>query len=249
VARHGFTLPEILVSAAVVTLLLGSAMMVFDLSVRSRRVTVSAQALSTALIIEETIAGDLKRLVQVGPSPVRFWPDRPSRIAWFAVDPGAGAGAELGVRGVRYSLDKAGALLMREWAGSVRSVGSSPLTTIEFHPFAGPTGPMVRVNLEVGRTREEPEGEPLTTSFLAPIAAARRRESLTLKLLGDFKDPLDRPGDQSLPDPAPPPAPSAPPVPIGDAGGAAGAPGPDASGVLPEATVPPPPRPRPSPGP
>lgn len=243
--RAAVTLAEILVATALTTVVIGGAMMIYHLSARSRGVTAAAQGLSTAMIIEETITADLRRLIQVAPAPVRFGPDG-SRLAFFACDPASAQGPVLGVRGVRYSIAAKGGLLEREWAGEVHAVGSSPLTSLAFLPFRSPTGPMVRVNLEVGRTPGEPDGPPVIHSFLAPIASARRRENLQLKLLSKFQSEADLPGEQELPAPAPiGGAPPLPPVP--EPGTGTGPAGPDESPV-PAPSEAPPPRPAPSPG-
>ncbi|MBI4861101.1 MAG: prepilin-type N-terminal cleavage/methylation domain-containing protein [Candidatus Riflebacteria bacterium] len=228
---RGLTLPEILVSAAILTVLIGAAIMVYNLSHRYRGVTTSARSLQTATMIEEVISTDLRRVVQAGPSPVRFWPDRPSRLAFLACDTDASKGKELKIRAVRYSLDKAPGMLQREWDGQARSVGLSPLTSISFLPFAGPTGPMVRVTLDVGRDPDEPAGEPIAYSFLTPIASPRQREPIPMKLVTGFVDKEDGPATQRLPDPGasaraaagggqPPPAAT---------GGSQGSPPPEAS--------------------
>lgn len=223
--RKGVTLAEILVATALMTAVVGSAMLLYNLSGKSRGATAAAQGLSTAMIIEETILSDLRRLIQVGPSPVRFWADNPARLAFVAIDLSGPAGATLSARPVRYSISPTTKLLERAWGAQVRAVGSSPLASLSFHPFNSPTGPMIRVNLEIGRAPDEPAGPPVVHSFLAPISSPRRRENLQIKLVEKFPDPGDLPIDQALPEPAPAGPPPALPAP----GAGAGPSGPDDS--------------------
>ena len=205
IRRAGFSLVEIMIACTVGVVILASAMSIYNLSNKQRGVTASARALQTAMIVEETITADIHRLVMVGAGPLKFHPDKKSRLSFYAYDPTAPKDP-IGYRGVVYYLpevpaDKTPQYLQREWDATANSVGVSPLTSIAFTPLMSPTGPVVRVVLTVGRDTADPDGPPLTHTFLARIPAPSASDAIEFKALADFKDGDDKPSGQRLPKP------------------------------------------------
>ena len=205
--RRAFTLIEIMVACALGTAIFAGAIAVYNLSNRSRGVTASARALETATLLEEMITTDLHRLVKVGAGPLRFYPDRPSKLAFFAYDPdGAAGGASVPFRAVAYTLadgasEKTPQFLQREWNAKVESVGLSPLTSAAFVPFMSPTGPLVRVTLTVGRDATDPAGPPLVHTFLARYPSPSDTSGVDFEPRSDFRNKDDAPQGQRLPAP------------------------------------------------
>lgn len=113
-------------------------------------------------------------------------PKNPAEIGFWVVDPAHVAAREIGVRAVGYRLAAKDTLLVREYAAEESSIGPSPLTTIAFLPYAGATGPMVRVQLSVGRTKDDPPGPPVTHTFLVRPANPRATPALALRPLTGF---------------------------------------------------------------
>ena len=189
----GFTLVEVIVALALSMLALSAAYAMLHLGDRSRHVTASAEGLRTALLIQERMEADLGALVYVRKGLVHWWKDRPARIAFYAYDAKAATAkpTEVGVRAVRYSWGKPGEMLKREWDAREESVGTSPLASAAFLPFQGPTGPMMRVNLLVGRGPGEPEGPPVYHTFLARLPAPRGARGLDYTIKSAFLEPKD----------------------------------------------------------
>lgn len=186
--RGGWTLLEVLVSLGLMTVVLSGAWMMFSFSDRSRGVTATARALQTALLIEETLTNDLARLMKNG-GPFRWDPDHTNWIGFYVVDPlHTPPDGKVGVRAVRYQLEPAGSLLRRRYGDRNDPIGTSPLTSVEFLPFRSLTGTMLRVNLTVGRTRDDPEGPPLFITFLARPALSAGAGHLTIEALSDIQD-------------------------------------------------------------
>jgi type II secretory pathway pseudopilin PulG len=196
--RAALTLLETLVAAAIATVVLASLFLFFNLSYRSQKVTATARALQTALLVEERLADDLGRVVPAGPSLFRSWPDRPGRLGFYVYDPAGPRGEAVPVRAVVWSLEKPRSLLVRTWSGARQPVGVSPLMSLTFHPFMSPTGPLVRVVMEVGSEASEPDARSLVHTFLVRAPFPRRSMRLPVAILGPV-DPSDAPSDQELP--------------------------------------------------
>lgn len=128
--RAAFTLVEILVTVTVFVVVFAAAVMIWNLSNRSRGVTATARALQTALLIQEQIADDLGRLIRAGPSPLRFSEDKQDRLSFYTVDPVASLGQKLVIRGVAYARDPVSGYLRRIVGADHQSVGVSPLTPL-----------------------------------------------------------------------------------------------------------------------
>lgn len=200
----GFTLVEILLVLGISTVVLTGAWMVFHLGDRSRGVTATARAIQTALLIEEVVSADLHRLVAYRGSVARWDPDDSSWIAFYSCDPTTTLrGRDVAIGGVRYFRQgSTPSLLQREWGGSVRSVGMSPLTSVAFHPFMTATGPLVRVSLWVGRDPGDPPGPPHVHTFLARMASQRSTAGMGYRPVAEFADQARHaPKDQRLPRP------------------------------------------------
>ena len=186
--RRGFTLLEVIVSMALMTIVLAGAWLMFSFSDRSRGVTATARALQTAMLIEETLTNDLARLVKNG-GAFRFDPDHTNWITFTVVDPRHQTpDGTIGVRAVRYLLDPASSLLKRKYGDANDSIGTSPLVSIEFLPFRSLTGTLLRVNLTVGRTKDDPEGPPFFHTFLARPALTASAQNLKVESLSDVPD-------------------------------------------------------------
>lgn len=185
--RRGWTLLEMIVAMGLMTIVTSGAWLVFSFSDKSRGVTATARALQTAMLIEEHITNDLARLVKNG-APFRFDPDKTGWIAFYVVDPQhTPADGKVGVRGVRYTLEP-GQLLRRQYGDRNDPIGTSPLSSIEFLPFRGLTGVMLRVNMTVGRTKDDPEGPPLFLTFLARPALTAGAANLQMEALSRIED-------------------------------------------------------------
>ena len=197
----GFTFAEIVVAAAIGVVVTGAALLVLQLGSSSRGATGAIEALAAAMLVEERIESDLRRLVALGPCPVRFWPDDPSRLSFWAVDPSIPPGKKLSIRAVAYARDRASRFLVREWGEGKEHVGTSSLASIAFFPFLGPTGPAVRVSMAVDRPPGDPPGPPIAHSFLVRLPAPRHEPGVGFDLVSGFIDPADAPGDQDLPMP------------------------------------------------
>lgn len=195
--RAAFTLVEILVTVTVFVVVFAAAVMIWNLSNRSRGVTATARALQTALLIQEQLADDMGRLIRAGPAPVRF-SDKEDILSFYTVDPVASLGQKLVVRGVAYARDSASGYLRRTIGTSSESVGVSPLTSIAFVPFLSPTGPLLRVSLMVGREQGEPPGPDTAHSFLVRIPASRQHPSLKIEAATPFVQAAHKPGAQVL---------------------------------------------------
>lgn len=196
--RRGFTLVEILVTVTIGVVIMAAALMIFNFGNRSRNVTATARALQTALLVQERFNEDLSRLIP-GSSTIRFH-DKPDRVSFWAYDPEFTAGGAIGVRGVVYFRDEVTGLIKREWNDRVDTVGVAPLRSIEFYPFMSPTGPLIRVNMQVGREPGEPPGPDTFHTFLARIPMPRSHPSLKWKPVSGFKTAKeDEPKGVSLP--------------------------------------------------
>lgn len=198
-----FTIVEILVACVLMTLVLSGVWAMFSLGDRSRGVTATARALQTATLIQERLTNDLARMVVHG-APFLFEPEteKGRKLGFFVVDPEhKPANGEVGVRAVLYRLPGDSALMEREYAGKVERVGTSPLVDAQFRPFYATNGPMVRVVLRVGRTKDDPAGPAYLHTFLVR-PDLRAGDKLALKPLSDFVErPEVKEGSQSLPVP------------------------------------------------
>lgn len=183
--RRAATLVEVLIAAALGTVVLTAAWSMFQLGDRSRGVTASARALQTAMLIQEHVTNDLSRMVPLG-VPFRYDPKKPHEIGFHVIDPAHTAGLRIGVRAVGYRFEGKDTLLLREYGAEESPVGPSPLTTIAFLPHVGATGPMVRVQLAVGRTPDDPPGPAIPHTFLVRPANPRATPGLTLEPLSGF---------------------------------------------------------------
>lgn len=194
---RGFTLAEALVATSIFLGLLGAALAMWMLATRSSRVTTVAEALQAALLIEERLALDLHRMAVPTGQCVRTWPDRPGRVAFYVFDE-TGSSESAAVRGVVYALAGPGEFLQRTSEGLSRSVGTMPLTTLAFTPLLSPTGPLLRVTLEVARPATEGPGAPIIHSFLARLPSLRPAATLRWKFLSDFPSKEDAPLDPAV---------------------------------------------------
>lgn len=183
--KAGLTLVEVLIAAALGTIVLAAAWSLFHVGDRSRSATASARALQTAMLIQEHVTNDLSRMVPLG-VPFRFDPKKTDQIGFYVIDPAETAAREIGVRAVGYRLPGKDEHLLREYAAEEAPVGPSPLTTIAFLPYQGATGPMVRVRLAVGRTRDDPPGPPVPHTFLVRPANPRATPGLAFRALSGF---------------------------------------------------------------
>jgi prepilin-type N-terminal cleavage/methylation domain-containing protein len=199
--RTGYTLLEVLVAVALSTAVLVAAWAVWHLANRSQGAAAAARAIQTAALIEETVSSDLRRLISVGGSGLRFYPEDRSKIGFYAADPSQSwQGNVVDVRAVRYFVDGAPGLLKREVDLKAESVGTSPVTSIAFTPYMGPTGAMVRVTLAVGRDPTEPAGPPHVHTFLARMGHQRNIPAMAYRLLSDFRNrEAEAPRGQTLP--------------------------------------------------
>lgn len=199
----GFTIVEILVATGLTTIVLSGLWAMFSLGDRSRGVTATARALQTATLIQERLTNDLARIIARG-APFVFEPEgeKGRKLGFYVVDPEhAPASGEVGVRAVLYRLPADKALLEREYDGRVERIGSSPLEDAQFRPFLSTNGPMVRVRLVVGRTKDDPPGPAFTHTFLVR-PELRGGDKLPLKPLSDFVEkPEAKEGSQVLPVP------------------------------------------------
>lgn len=201
--RRAVTLVEILVAMTLMTMVLSGAWMMFSLGDRSRGVTATARALQTATLIQERLTNDLARIIARGPPFVFEPPDEKGReLGFYVIDPEhAPPSGEVGVRAVLWRLKAEKTLLEREYAGRAETVGVSPLEDAEFRPFLATNGPMVRVVLKVGRTRDDPAGPTYVHTFLVR-PEFRHGDKLGLKPLSDFVDkPEAKEGSGTLPVP------------------------------------------------
>lgn len=191
--RRGFTLVEMVVGVALLLIAMSAAYAVLHLGGKSRNVTASAEGLRTALLIQERLEADLNGLVRVKNGWVHWHTGKTNRTAFYSYDPTARTQdpKAVGVRAVRWSLDAPGQYLQREWNRKTDSVGTSPLTSIAFLPMDSPTGPMMRVTVSVGRSKDEPEGPPVVHSWLSRIPAPRGTRGLKVERLSEFLDPKD----------------------------------------------------------
>lgn len=207
--RHGWTLLEVLVAAGLITIVLAATFLLFNFSDRSRGVTRTARALQTATFIEENLLNDLSRVVTNG-DPFVYDADHKDTIGFYVVDTDHDpADGKLAVNAVRYRLKQKGAYLERELAGKSEAMGISPLESIEFLPFDTPSGTMIRVNLVVGHTPDDPDGPALTHTFLARPALAANTDDLPITATSEFKPKPDK--GAPLPAPSgvfPPPSPA-----------------------------------------
>lgn len=203
--RRGFTIVEILVAAALMTVVFSGAWMLWSLGDRSRGVTATARALQTATLIQERLTNDIARMISRG-APFYFEPENEKgRTLGFYVVDGSHAPptGEIRVRSVLYRLPGDNALIEREYDARVESIGTSPLVDAQFRPFASASGPMVRVVLKVGRTRDDPAGPPYVHTFLVRPELRGASDRLPVKPLSDFiVRPEPREGSQNLPVPA-----------------------------------------------
>lgn len=199
--RRAFTLVEMLVAAALGTIVISGAILLYNLANRSRGVTASARSLQTALLIEEHIRSDVSR-VAGGVRGLRFDPAAPTRMAFWVSDLSENVGpTSVAVRAVQYKLETSGTLLKREYDARVDSMGVSPVTSAAFLPFMSSTGPMIRVSLVVGRSKDDPAGPSLDHSFLVRVPAARVPPSLTFVPRSNFMRPEELPPGGRLPYP------------------------------------------------
>lgn len=198
--RRAFTLAEILVVVSISVAIFASAWMIFHFSNRSRGVTATANALQTALLLQEHFLDDLGRLLPGASLPVLVRPDQPGRISFYAYDAQASTPDKLVINPVVYSVDAA-KRVHREWKRKRDPIGFAPFESLEFVPFVSPTGPLIRVTMVIGRAEGEPAGPSTTHSFLARIPTAVQHPALSLSAGADFLDPKDEPGDGSLPGP------------------------------------------------
>lgn len=191
--RRAFTLVEMVVGIALLLIAMSAAYAVLHLGGKSRNVTASAEGLRSALLIQERLEADLNGLVRVRNGWVHWHTGKTNRTAFYSYDPTARTQdpKAVGVRAVRWSLDAPGGYLQREWNRKVESVGTSPLTSIAFLPMDSPTGPLMRVTVSVGRSKDEPEGPPVVHSWLSRIPAPRGARGLVLEVLSEFLDPKD----------------------------------------------------------
>lgn len=199
--RRGFTLVEMIVTVTIALFVMSAALGVWMLAYRSQGATSAFHALQAALLVEERLQDDLDRLMSVHASPVRYWPKDPARLAFYVVDPSARTGDKLGLRGVEYSHERAGAFLMRSCDGRRAPLGGLPLTSIVFTPFSTPDGSMVRVALEVAPPLDGPAGPPVVHSFLTRLPSLHRRPGVPFEILSGFSAPDSAPGDQRPPFP------------------------------------------------
>lgn len=183
--RRGWTLLEMLVAVALSTIVLASAWLLFSLGNRGRGVTATARALQTAMLIQEHLQNDLARMIAPG-LPFRFDGENGRKLGFYVIDPRHTPDTEIGVRAVVYRLAEPGQLLRREVGTEVQSIGASPLTSVSFRPFRSTTGPMLRVVLEVGRSKDEPDGRSYVHTFLVRAAPHGGTEGLTIKPLVKF---------------------------------------------------------------
>jgi prepilin-type N-terminal cleavage/methylation domain-containing protein len=208
VRSAGYTLVEVLIAMSLMTLVLSGAWMVFHLGDRSRGVTASARALQTAMLVQEHFTNDLARLIAKG-MPFRFDPQATGTIGFYVIDPQhTPATGQVGIRSVKYVHppklpNGAHQLLQRTYAGKTESIGASPLVSAAFLPYTSLTGPMIRVNLIVGRTQDDPDGPPLDHTFVARPSMSSAAMLLDLAKLSDF-DPADRPSERGEKLPVPP---------------------------------------------
>jgi type II secretory pathway pseudopilin PulG len=202
--RRGFTIIEILVTTGLTTIILSALWAMFSLGDRSRGVTATARALQTATLIQERMTNDLARIISRG-APFTFEPEgeKGRKLGFYVVDPEhAPPSGEVGVRAVLYRLPGDKQLLEREYNGRVEKLGSSPLVDAQFRPFLATNGPMVRVKLIVGRTKDDPAGPDFVHTFLVR-PELRGGDKLPLKPLSDFLEkPEAKEGSQDLPVPA-----------------------------------------------
>ena len=201
VRPSGFTLVEILIATAIGSLVFTTAIMIFNYSGRSQGVTAAARALQTATLVEEQMTDDIHRAVLAKGGWIRYDEDRFSSLAFYAIDPAQVRSNPIQVKAVRYSLTDPPSYLKREWNARVESVGVSPLTSVRFVPFRSSTGPMVRVNLWVGRDPTDPPGPPIAHTFLLRLAGTSNLPTLAMKLTADFLDAGHAPNGQKLPPP------------------------------------------------
>jgi len=199
VRRDGFTLLEVVVALAIGALVFAAAWAVWRLSDHSRGVSAHLRSLETALLAEAQITEDLGRLVAVRGSLVGVDAAHADTLSLYALDPAYPKVAPPGVRAVFYDRDPATGYLRRASSGAVSSVGVSPLTSLSFSPFQGPTGPLLRVTLFSGRDPGDPAAaRPLVYSFLARIPCGPNLPALSFEILHDFVDPKQAP-DTALP--------------------------------------------------
>ena len=202
--RRAFTLIEILIATTLMTVVLSGAWMVFSLGDRSRGVTATARALHTATLIQEYLTNDLARLISGG-APFLFEQEseKGRKLGFYVVDPTyAPSSGEIGVRAVMYQLTEDKSLLTREYDGAVTTIGTSPLLDCQFRPFTSVCGPMVRVVLTVGRTKDDPDGPPYVHTFLVRPELRGVSDKLAIKTLSDFKTkPELKEGQDRLPVP------------------------------------------------
>ena len=206
--RRGWTLIEVLIAAALMTVVLSGAFLLFHFSDTSRGVTRTARALQTAMIIEETLTYDLARLFSQG-TPFFYDDKKKGTLKFYAIDPkSTAADGTLGLQAVTYELEGEDKPLKRTTEGETRAIGAAPLKSVEFLPFRSVTGVMLRVNLVVGKTADDPKGEPLTHTFLARPVLSSGEQGAKFTILKDF-DPKPKDGSP-LPAPSgafPPPTP------------------------------------------
>lgn len=189
---------KILIAMALATAVISGAIMLYSFSNRSMGVTASSRALQTATFVEEIVTADLHRVAPSKGGPLRFYPDKPSRLGFYVYDPASQDGATIGIRAVQYLVnDKQH--LVREFDSRLEPVGVSPITSIEFFPFTCATGTRVRVNMAVGREKDEPAGPPMIHSFVVRLSKPRALPVVDTKLISDFQKTEDKPTGQRLP--------------------------------------------------
>lgn len=186
-SRHAWTLVEILIAASLMTVVLSGGFLLFNFGDKSRGVTATARALQSAMMIEENLTNDLARLYANG-TPFIHDDARKNMLRFYVIDPAhTPADGTVGLRAVTYVLDPPKSLLRRQYAGASETIGTSPLESVEFLPFRTVTGPMLRVNLVVGRTKDDPDGPPLVHTFLSRPALSSGEQGARLTMLSNFE--------------------------------------------------------------
>lgn len=183
--RRGFTLIEVLIALSLMTVVLTGAFLMFHFSDKSRGVTATARSLQTAMIIEETLTYDLARLYSQG-MPFFYDEAKKNVLKFYAIDPKhQPPDGKLGLRAITYQLEAPKTYLKRTEA-TTANVGSAPLESAEFLPFRTETGVMLRVNLVVGRTKDDPEGPPLVHTFLVRPVLSSGEQGAQVTPLSEF---------------------------------------------------------------
>lgn len=189
---RGIAVAEMLIGAGICVVILGLLVAFMLMGRRGERVAERDAALESALVAQERLTGDLRRLViEPGAGALGEAPDG-TGVGFWSFEAGSASGTDLTVRPIAYrvGVHRGRPALLRSDGRREETVGFPHVTGARFVSVWSPAGPMLRITLTTKAT-----GYSGHTSFA--IRLALRRPPLARGL--GFRPVASFDGDQPAP--------------------------------------------------